>query len=437
MDSPLTLAAFPVPIIHVDADAFFTSVEQALKPELTGKPVITGRERGIVACASYEAKALGIRRPMRLFEARKISPDLICLPSDYETYSLYSQRIFAILRRFTPAVEEYSIDEAFAELGGLRRLYRTGYPEIARQIKQTIEKELGITVSVGLSASKTLAKLASRQNKPNGFTVWPANELQHFLPEIPLEKVCGFGPNTTALLRKNGLRNVWDYIQKPQAWAKQLLGKIGVELWHELRAEAVYPITAQPKTEYLSMSKTKTFTPPSPDKNYVRAQLLRNMESALIKLRHYKFRTKKFIIYLRTQDFKSHTIDAELGYATRSPLEMANAVTGLFEKLFRPYLLYRATGIILYELENDESEMQLSLFDSPQRIKSFRSLDRVIDGVNELFGKHTLHLGSTLWLGRHRWHASERGDLPQRKNNLLPGENFRRRLGIPMWQIRV
>ena len=121
---PLSISSFPSPIIHLDCDAFFTSVEQALHPELKGKPVVTGKERGIVACASYEAKALGVKRPMRLWEAQKLLPQLICLPSDYETYSLISKRMFEIIRRFTPTVEEYSIDEAFAELSGLRRLHR-------------------------------------------------------------------------------------------------------------------------------------------------------------------------------------------------------------------------------------------------------------------------------------------------------------------------
>ncbi|MDD5671122.1 MAG: DNA polymerase IV, partial [Candidatus Omnitrophica bacterium] len=144
---PISIRSFASPIVHIDCDAFFTSVEQALKPELRGHPVVTGKERGIVACASYEAKAIGVQRPMRIFEARKICPGLICLPSDYETYSLYSRRLFGIIRRFTPIVEEYSIDEAFAELSGLRRIYRTDYVQIAWQIKQSLQKELGLTVS--------------------------------------------------------------------------------------------------------------------------------------------------------------------------------------------------------------------------------------------------------------------------------------------------
>jgi len=117
----LNLRSWPQAILHIDGDAFFTSCEEAVHPELKGKPLITGGERGIVACASYAAKALGIKRGVPLHEAKKICPGLIVLPSDYETYSLFSRRMYNIVRRFTPQVEEYSIDEAFADLTGLRR----------------------------------------------------------------------------------------------------------------------------------------------------------------------------------------------------------------------------------------------------------------------------------------------------------------------------
>ena len=143
--------SFPRALVHVDGDAFFTSVEQSINPSLKGKPVVTGEERGIIACASYEAKALGIKRGVSLWDARKICPQLIVLPSDYESYSLYSKRMFEIMRRFTPAVEEYSIDEGFADLTGLRRVHRMPYEQIARTMQQTIHEELDLTVSVGLS----------------------------------------------------------------------------------------------------------------------------------------------------------------------------------------------------------------------------------------------------------------------------------------------
>src|SRR5919109_4365991 len=160
-DSPLTLHAFPRAIVHIDGDAFFASCEQSRDPRLKGKPVITGKERGIASSMSYEAKARGVTRGMRLFEIKKLCPDAIILPSDYETYSLLSKRFFTIVRRYTPDVEEYSIDEVFADLTGLRRPLRLSYEQMAAKIKHELDTELGFTFSVGLAPNKVLAKIGS------------------------------------------------------------------------------------------------------------------------------------------------------------------------------------------------------------------------------------------------------------------------------------
>ena len=148
-------------LLHVDADGFFAAVEQALDPALRGRPVVTGAERGIIAAASYEAKAQGIKRGIQLHEARRLCPDLVVLPSDYEAYSLYSQRLFAILRRFTPLVEEYSIDEAFGDLSGCGQILDRPLEKVAEEIRLAAATELGLTVSVGISLTKTAAKILS------------------------------------------------------------------------------------------------------------------------------------------------------------------------------------------------------------------------------------------------------------------------------------
>src|SRR3989338_8905070 len=158
----MILSHFPRAIVHIDVDAFFASCEQAVHPEYRGKPVVTGKERGIVAATSYEAKAKGVSRGVPLWEVKKLCPDAIILPSDYETYSLFSKRMFAIMRRFTSQVEEYSIDEGFADITGLQRPFHCSYSAIALKMKSAIESELGITVSVGLSLSKVLCKKIGR-----------------------------------------------------------------------------------------------------------------------------------------------------------------------------------------------------------------------------------------------------------------------------------
>ena len=154
-------------IAHIDCDAFFASCEQARNPRLKGKPLVTGKERGIISCASYEAKALGIKRGLSLSDARRICPELIVLPSDYETYSIYSERVFEIIRRFTPTVEEYSIDEAYCDLTGTERLHGD-LLETARRLQRTILESTGLTVTCGLGPNRMLAKLAGKGVKPDG-----------------------------------------------------------------------------------------------------------------------------------------------------------------------------------------------------------------------------------------------------------------------------
>ena len=420
----------------MDCDAFFASVEQAMNPELKGKPVITGKERGIAAAMSYEAKRKGVVRGMRLLEAKKICPDAVILPNDYETYSLFSKRFYGILRRFTPDVEEYSIDEAFAELSGLRRVYRTSYEEIALKIKETIESELGITVSIGLSLTKSLAKICSKENKPSGFTCVKGYDLHHFLKNIATERVCGFGPSSVALLKKHRIHTVYEFILRPEAFAKKLFGKVGTELWHELRGEEIYPINTQPKPDQVSLSKTKTFSPPSNDKESVRAQLLRNLESAFIKLRRHHLRAKVLSIFLVNREFRGSGLCAELSRSTASTLEAVEMASKLFDKLFNPSLKYRKTGIILNDLEI-EKEMQYDLFEDTCRIKSLREISKVMDEVNSIYGKHALHIGSTDCLTQFNQHLGDRGDWAPRKKNLLKGETFRQRLKIPLWSVKV
>src|SRR5919109_2328349 len=204
-DSPLTLHAFPRAIVHIDGDAFFASCEQSRDPRLKGKPVITGKERGIASSMSYEAKARGVTRGMRLSEIKRLCPDAIILPSDYETYSLLSKRLFTIVRRYTPDVEEYGIDECFADLTGLRRPLRMSYEAMAATIKHELDTELGFTFSVGLAPNKVLAKIGSKWQKPSGFTAIPGRDIHLFIKELPVGKVWGIGDNTAALLNKHGV----------------------------------------------------------------------------------------------------------------------------------------------------------------------------------------------------------------------------------------
>lgn len=429
-----TLHSFPVAIAHLDGDAFFASVEQAVHPELKGRPVVTGKERGIIACASYEAKALGIKRGVPLHEAVRRHPQLVVLPSDYETYSLYSKRMFDLFRHYTPMVEEYSIDEGFADLSGLRRLFRTSYEEIALRMQRDVREQLDITVSVGLSLSKSLAKLGSKFRKPAGFTAIPGPQIHLFLQRIALGQVWGFGPHTVQWLTKMGLRTGYDFAAQTERWAEQKLGKIGRELWHELRGESVYPVQTEEKSSYYTISKCKTFTAPSGDRDFVYARLVRNVESAFIKLRRHRLRVHAITVALRAQDFGQAALEAKLNRPTAATQEVVPLVRALFEQLFRPAVMYRSVIVVLGGLEADGGE-QLELFTDRLRIEKMSRVSRVSDEINARFGKHALSLGTSLYLDRRCRNA--RDTLPWRKTDLLEGETARQRVNLPRMAVEV
>lgn len=420
-------------IAHIDADAFFTSCEEAIHPELRGKPIVTGAERGIIACASYAAKAKGIQRGIPLHEAKRLCPDLIVLPSDYETYSLFSQRMFAIARRFTPQVEEYSIDEAFVDLTGLRRLHRGSYEEIARKMKGEIEGELGITVSMGLSLTKVLAKVASKYRKPAGMTVIPGREIASYLQDLPVGKIWGIGPATTAYLNKLGITTALEFARLPEATVKKRLTKPGIEIWRELRGDAVYSVSPQAKSSYASISKMKTFAPPTNNPEYLYAHLMRNLESTCLKARRYHLAAKRITAILRSRNFRDRAAEVTLNRPSCYPLELAEVLRGLFTFLYRHGEMYRATGVVLSELK-PEAPLQLTLFEDPLRTDQVIRTYQAIDEINGRYGKHTVHLGASHFIevrGR-----GKRGEATAREQTRFLGETARRHLGLPILHIR-
>jgi len=429
-----SLHSWPRAIIHIDGDAFFTSCEEAIHPQLRGKPLITGGERGIVACASYAAKRLGVKRGVPLHEARKMCPGLIVLPSDYETYSLFSRRLFAVMRRFTPDVEEYSIDEAFADLTGMRRALKASYEDIALRMKKEIERELAITVSVGLSITKVLAKAASKHQKPSGLTVIRGREIAPYLNDLPVEKVWGIGPATTNYLAKMGIRTALAFAQMSEDAVRRKFTKPGVEIWRELRGESVYPVTAEEKSVYASISKTKTFAPPTSDADYLFAQLARNVESACIKARRYSLAPKKIIVFLKKQNFDSAGSEVALSRPCACPLELSGMLRELFSACYRPRELYRATGVILADLVADAC-IQYSLFDDPVQAERVRDVYDAADELARKFGKHTVHLGASHLI--EKIGKGRRGSPTVREQTRLRGETARRHLALPLIHVKT
>ena len=431
INHPLTIASYPRAIVHIDGDAFFASCEQARNQKLQGRPVVTGKERGIAASMSYEAKARGVVRGMRLADIKRICPEAVILPSDYETYSLLSKRLFAIVRRYTPDVEEYSIDECFADLTGLRRPLRMSYERIARSIKHDLDMELGFTFSVGLAPNRVLAKIASKWQKPSGFTPIPGRNIHLFLERLPVEKVWGIGPQTSALLAKHRIRTALEYARQPEAWVRRTMTKPFYHIWQELNGKLVIELELTEKTSYQSIQKMKTFSPPSADKAFVFAQLSKNIENACIKARRYRLVAAGIIIFLRSQDFRDRGLEIRLSHATAFPHEILPIIEKAFEQLFNPRLLHRSTGVILQDLRECHDE-QLDLFGGSVQIEKMTRLYQGVDHIKTKYGKHTLFLGSSFYAHRTAQHQGERGMLPERTRTLLKGETRRKRLGFPM-----
>lgn len=427
----LNLAAFPKAILHIDGDCFFASCEISLNPKLRGKPVVTGKERGIASSMSYEAKARGITRGMNLRDIKQICPDAIILPSDYETYSLFSVRMFSIVKRYTPQVEEYSIDECFADLTGLQRPLNMSYAKIAECIQRNLDKELGMTFSVGLAPTKVLAKVGSKWKKPSGLTIIPGHDAHLFLQKTPLEKIWGIGPATSNYLYKHGLRTALDLALQNEQWINDHLTKPHREIWQELRGISIYPVTAETKNTYKTISKTKTFSPASREREYVFAQLSKNIENACIKARRHGLAAKKFFFFLKTQDFKYVGGQVELELATNIPQTMVRSVRQYFDWLFDTKVFYRATGITMIELA--PLPAQLDLFGTAAKIKKFEKLYESVDKISERFGKHAIFLGSSFSaISRLNPGKKGRNEPALRAQNLFRGETARKRIGIPL-----
>jgi DNA polymerase-4/DNA polymerase V len=298
-----------------------------------------------------------------------------------------------------------------------------------------IHRELGITVSVGLAPSKSLAKLCSKHRKPVGFMPLEGREVHRFLPLIALDKVWGFGPGTVDLLKKQGLRTAYDYVRRPEGWAEKLLGKVGRELWHELRGLAVYTIQTQVQAPKGTIIRSKTFTPPSVDRELLYAHLVRNAEAAFARARQHRVRPRQIGVVLRRQDFRHDGLEAALNRPTAVTLEVLPLIRELFDRVCVAGVEYRATLVALGRLEDDRSE-QLDLFEDRPRIEALQRVESAVDAVNEQFGRYTVRSAASLPLAARP--AMPRDAQPARRTTeRLPGETSRRRLGIPRLTVTV
>jgi DNA polymerase-4/DNA polymerase V len=391
--------SFDRAIVHVDGDAFFVACELTRFPALKGKPVVTGKEKGIASAVSYEAKARGITRAMRVFEMRKVCPEIIVLESDYELYALYSQRMAAILRRFTPQVEHYSIDECFADITGLEKKRGQTYETIARSMKESLEGELGITFSLGLSVNKVLAKVASKWSKPSGFTVISRDKIGEFTSQLPVGKVWGVGPSSAVKLSKQGIRTALELASTSEGVMSDMFSRPILDIRSELKGEFILPLDVSSTHEYRSMSRTRTFTPASADRGVVFTRLSRNVEDACSALRFHGLCAKRVECFLKTKEFRYVNLSLSFPSPIASAQLVLKEIWNQFDKLYEKGVLYRASGITLTDLYRGNIRTG-DLFGGASSIDDFEQVNTSADRIRDKFGERSLFLASSM-LGRH------------------------------------
>jgi DNA polymerase-4/DNA polymerase V len=364
-----------------------------MNPSLLNKPVcVMSNNDGCVIARSKEAKGIGIKMAMPVFMAKKEFPLGIYLSGNMALYGDISNRVMATLKEYSPLIEVYSIDEAFIDLTGLSKLYDKSYLEIAKDIRDGVKEKVGVPVSVGVSSTKVLAKLASeRAKKANGFYRIDFNDITDKLKNTAISEIWGIGKNTTALLNKYGIRTAYQFSQIENSKLTKLLGKKGIELKKELLGESVYHIDDKyvlPK----SIQKTSSFPQCTSDKDYITNSLNYHAHRACSKLRKLSLKTKTVGVMLRTKDFKVHYQKLQLMQPTDFEFDIQEAIKILVGEMFIPDVLYRSSGIIFDEFKED---VQLSLFSSAQNNLKAEGLTSAWDKLEDKYGRDILFTGVT------------------------------------------
>ena len=396
------VARFPHAIVHFDGDSFFASVEQAMDYRLRGKVVITGGERGAVTSVSKEGKVLGLSRGMSMREIRIVCPDAIIVPGDYVSYAIYAHRMYDIVRNYTPEVEEYSIDECFADITGLEESLDMSYEDIVRAMKAELEESLGVTFGVGLASSKTLAKAASKAHKPAGFTSVPFVETPAFTSSIPIRYIWGLGGASGTKLEKLGAPTALDFAEKDDAWlAMHHLGKPYRDVWLELRGEYIRELGTEHSGPTSSLMTTRTWKPASLHRAFILSQLSKNVEQVCAKARSHEVRARGLSFYLKTQEFTYHNVSLELALPVSNPSDVMKHIEEHFDEIYAPDILYRASGVTLRGLISEGASMP-DLFGEAEGAEEKNKIFKSVDSLNKIYGKQTPFLGSSMKALVHR-----------------------------------
>lgn len=384
-------------IALVDCDSFFVSCEQKKNPELKGKAVcVLSNNDGCVVSSSKEAKKMGIKMGEPYFMAKKDYPKAIYVSGDHEYYQEVSKSIMKILKDFSPYAQIYSIDEAFVDLTGLTRLYKKNYYQLTKYLKELILEQTDIPVSIGVSSTKTLAKLASDKAKstPNGIYIIGKCKIKNVLKNTKIEEIWGIGRRLTKNLKRYGILTAEELVSKGDKWLDSKIGIHGIEMRHELIGEMVSPVT---NTERIpkSIQNTRSFGIFTSDFNYIKNELNKHIHTSCRKLRKYETKCNQIGVMLKTKDFRVAYIKQDLLSPTDFELEISNIAIKLLEQIYTPNILYRSTGIVLEKIGEQGSE-QLSLYNDFELESKKSNLTKCFDKLESKFGKNIIQIGFTI-----------------------------------------
>ncbi|MEN3308314.1 MAG: polymerase [Micromonosporaceae bacterium] len=380
-------------ILHVDMDAFYASVEVRRRPELRGKPVIVGGigPRGVVSAASYEARRYGVHSAMPSVRARRLCPAAIFLPPDFSEYTAASRAVMRIFQEVTPLVEPLSLDEAFLDVSGARRLL--GRPaEIAALIRRRVAGEQSLTCSVGVAPTKFVAKLASTRAKPDGLVVVPADRVLDYLHPLPVAALWGVGERSAEVLRRLGLATVRDLAQAPVGMIRAALGDAAAAHLHEL-AWGRDPRTVIPEHVEKSVGAETTFDTDVEDPEFLRRTLLALAGKVAARLRAADQAGRTVTIKVRSADFRTLNRSRTLPAATDVTREIFETAWALYEAL-RPGDRIRLIGVRVEGLSvAGGAPRQLALGD---RERGWREADQAADAAAARFGAGAVRPASLL-----------------------------------------
>ena len=375
-------------ILHVDMDAFFASVAERDNPELKGKAVVIGMgTRGVVSAANYEARKFGIHSAMPVGQARRLAPHAIFLPVDMARYQEVSGHIMEIFESFTPNVEPVSVDEAFLDVTGAKKLLGTGR-EIAAAIRAKVEAQEGITCSVGIAPSKFIAKLASTHCKPNGMLEIKSDRILEFLHPLPVRAIWGVGPKTAESLDRLGLHTVADIANTPRSTLIRALGDATGESLYELAWGRDYRDVVVNEPEK-SIGNEETFSRDIDSPEEILREFLRMTEKATARLRDANLFAKTITMKMKFADFSSITRSKTLPLAIDSTHETYEVVKKLYLALRNDGARIRLVGVSLSNLQEDVP-VQLEL---GARERGWREADTAIDKATARFGRASVRPG--------------------------------------------